>query len=180
MQQEIEYNSYCAMCGKLGLTCCFFGNDTAVDRLLPITQDDIKRITFYLGLEDIGRHFVEERITEQFVEDVRKLFPSALNIEEVFPLYATRWRLAIRGERKHCIFLTPNGCMLPKSVRPLICRIFPFWIEGETTIKIFTSCNITAPSLTLEEQLQRGGMFLPQVYTWFSLLERELGLECSE
>ena len=179
MQHQKEYTPECAACGRLGTTCCFFGNDTTVDRFLPITHDDIRRITCYLGVENVECHFVEEIVTEQFTKDVRALFPNAINIEEVFPLHATRWRLAVRGERKHCIFLTPNGCMLPKSVRPLICRIFPFWVEGETTIKTFIACAVTAPSQTLEKQLQKGGMSLPQLYTWFSLLEREFGLKYS-
>lgn len=103
--------SYCAVCAKLGKTCC-----QKTDVLL--TSSDVQRIENEIGRSD-------------FVEHRKPRDPESLGAEEdpnwlLFTLRSDGSRTVVRQRANgDCLFLAPRGCSLPAEARPLICRLHP-------------------------------------------------------
>jgi Fe-S-cluster containining protein len=92
---------------------------------------EINRIVMYSGLGGVGgREFAVRRSnSELFVQKMVDLFPDQLNgVYRVFPIHGQHYELLIEDER--CTFHGPCGCELPRDVRPLFCRLYPFWFYG--------------------------------------------------
>lgn len=112
--------SLCSRCAGLGRTCC---QNTRVF----VTLGDLRRLRASAGDGD----FVEYALPA----DGERL----CGIE-----YDAAWSriFAPDGRRRvlahlpdgDCRFLTSSGCSLPESVRPLVCRLYPF-DYNETAIK---------------------------------------------
>ena len=101
----------CLQCAQEGLTCCYYKNDTATDMLLPISYIECKNISSFFGISSLLTCFDEEKVTERFQRNIKAMFPKENEaIERIFPLGSIHFRLALRGEIKHCVFLTHTGC----------------------------------------------------------------------
>ncbi|MGL4721791.1 MAG: hypothetical protein ACRCV3_00630 [Desulfovibrionaceae bacterium] len=167
----------CIECGKEGKTCCIFRNDDHMDLLFPTSYNECKRISDFLGITDPSSLFVQVDNTERFLQNINVLFPheeEQLNV--IFTEKKQHWTLPLRGTVKHCVFLTPNGCFLPRSVRPYLCQIFPFWIFDNSNICLFGQCALTEGK-TLEETLQENNIHPTYLYALYSLLRASWGFK---
>ncbi|MFP4070474.1 MAG: YkgJ family cysteine cluster protein [Desulfovibrionales bacterium] len=116
----------CARCAALGPTCCEIDPSRAGD-CFPLSRKEITGIQKATGRDDF---FVSVRNTAGFVAIVRSLFPDRKRrVSELFPAKGSHHRLAL-SDAGACIFLTKIGCSLSIPVRPLYCRIYPFWIRA--------------------------------------------------
>jgi len=101
----------CTLCAQQGKTCCV-GTD------IFITTGDVRRIAAFTSNHD----FYEFRTCsiptyrDQSDDPVWDIF--------VFRPDGTR-RVIKRSSSGACLFLDPQGCRLPLSVRPLVCRLHP-------------------------------------------------------
>ena len=109
----------CARCAGLGKTCC-------QNSQVFMTRSDAGRIRAVVGNEPFSEYLSPG---ETYVPDF-----------EADPVWARifgpdgRRRILAHRENGDCCFLTPSGCRLPLTVRPLVCRLYPF-DYNETTIK---------------------------------------------
>lgn len=78
-----------------------------------------------------------------FLASMRSLFPGEKNrIDTLFPKKARHFSLRLRKDGS-CVFLGPQGCRLPRAVRPWYCLIFPAWVtRGEFTLFVSEGCLI--------------------------------------
>lgn len=102
----------CARCARHTRTCC---QDTDIH----ITLADVRRITPHAN----GVDFEEFRAPTDPVYDQRKEDP--FWHQHVFRADGTR-RVLKQQPGGDCIFLGPQGCVLPTDSRPLVCRLYPF------------------------------------------------------
>ena len=112
----------CACCARISKTCCR-------GREIYITPADANRIALFTGRSD----FTEWRAPEN--PDYSEQSDDPIWDRHVFRKDRTR-RILRRSPDGGCTFLTPVGCLLPESVRPLVCRLHPFTytasgIDGE-------------------------------------------------
>lgn len=167
----------CAQCAQEGLTCCYYRNDTITDMILPISYTECTIISSFLGISSITTCFDEERITERFQTRMKAMFPAESEaIERIFPIGATRFRFALRGEIKRCVFLTPRGCLLPRSVRPVLCKLFPFWVYTNGEISLFGTCKLTPQGGEMIEWIQNASTSIVELYALYNLLRMYWGL----
>jgi len=180
MNKEFSLANPCLECVKSNLSCCFFKNDTDVSRVLPISEIECRNIIKFLGISSIETCFEEEIITQKFQTSLQNMFPEIKNIKERFPVGEERWRFALRGAIKHCVFLTSKGCFLPRSVRPILCRIFPFWIFEKGQLGILGTCRLASSALSIREDLDNANMNVAELYALHSLFQTFLGLTRKE
>jgi Fe-S-cluster containining protein len=162
--------SICSHCAQLGKTCC---QETEI----YLTIDDIKRIADFTSQRD----FYEYRAPTD---------PSYLSQEDD-PVWASQTIRSDGSRRvlKHitnldCYFLTSNGCRLPMTIRPLVCRIHPYTytIEGLSDA-VDQRCRRT--HLGSNQDLPKAlGMSEDLAKTWHRQLYREIlineGIENNE
>ena len=112
----------CAICHKQGKGCCFI--KTANNSLhIGIFLDDIKKIESHLNVD--RDYFIEvdsiDSILREFLSNT---------IHPVFDkIFYQNTRHKLKTIDDKCIFLTDTGCKLPTEIRPLYCRIYPFWLS---------------------------------------------------
>ena len=103
---------------------------------LPITLSDVKQISDFIGKS--FDHFVDIDTVSDYAQ---------VNFDSLSPLIKAqivdghRIKLKVR-ENGQCIFLDPGeGCTI-KSVRPSVCKLFPFLpnSEGNLTPKLGKAC----------------------------------------
>ncbi len=86
---------------------------------------------------------VEEPNSPEFLNVMEQIFSHAPeDIRTSFPEGETHMRLA-QNSVDQCVFLGPNGCLLPNPARPIFCQIYPFWFTGEQ-IQVFGDHNCLA------------------------------------
>lgn len=107
----------CARCATQGKTCC-------QGREIYLTPGDVQRISAVSG-------------ELQFMEWTPTADPSYLDQDDdpvwrqhVFQSDGSR-RILKRASNGDCIFLGPQGCRLPLTVRPLLCRLHPLTYTAE-------------------------------------------------
>ncbi|NJB68888.1 Fe-S-cluster containining protein [Desulfobaculum xiamenense] len=135
----------CARCAAQGTTCCKL-TPGEEGNCFPLSEVERSRILAHCG--DAGV-FVVERNTGPFLLGLKRAFPGEERlIEELFPVRegATHHRLATLPDGS-CKLLGPQGCTLPREVRPYYCRLFPFWAVGRR-IMIFASARCLAQKET--------------------------------
>lgn len=161
----------CMRCAKNGLTCCYYQNDVATDMLLPISHTECKIITSFLRLPSTTACFDEETVTIRFQNNMKGMFPGEEEkVEALFPLDSKRFRFALRGEIKHCVFLTSNGCLLPRNVRPILCNVFPFWIHTNGSISLFGNCELAPRDSVISSCITDAKTSIPELYALYNLL----------
>lgn len=129
----------CQRCGMAGATCCTI-DPTDASLCFPVSRSEWERIVDHC---DKRGGFATEPNTRPFVDNLIRLFPGeAREIERLFPPHGFHLRLAVDA-RGNCAFLGPEGCTLPREVRPWYCLVFPFWLQGGR-IAIFTPSGCVA------------------------------------
>ena len=113
MGTVLSSESLCARCAKLSKTCCR-------EREIYVTPADTLRITAFCDRHD-------------FVEWCAPLNPAYLDQSDD-PIWDRhvfrndrRRRILRRTASGDCTFLGHSGCVLPETVRPLVCRLHPFF-----------------------------------------------------
>lgn len=102
----------CARCAKHQKTCC---QNTDIF----VTLGDVRRISNATRLTD----FTEYRAASDPAYDQTEEDPFWQ--QHVFLADGTR-RVLVQQANGDCSFLGSQGCVLSETVRPLICRLFPF------------------------------------------------------
>ena len=119
----------CALCAEESLTCCQL-NPGQEEFCFPLS-----------GLEValLEKHFAKTDGCFVSMDNSHCLHPGPYAaiplqrkeiLQQRFPLGSSHLRLATDAEGK-CVFLGGMGCCLSGDHRPLICRLFPFWIVGD-------------------------------------------------
>lgn len=118
----------CDLCAEESLTCCQL-NPGEEEFCFPLSGLEVALLTTHLPKTD--GCFVSMPNSQAFIQTLMHLFPFRKEILlQRFPLGSSHLRLATDAEGK-CVFLGEMGCVLSDDHRPLLCRLFPFWIVGE-------------------------------------------------
>lgn len=104
--------------------CCKVLGDTK--NQLPVTMADIRRVSKYLGIpyNEVAELEVPAFEMLDNVPTSRRLFALSMS-------YDTKFRLKLDKDQQ-CVFLDDGeGCTLG-DLKPLVCRVFPFWPDDRT------------------------------------------------
>ncbi len=112
METITETEVLCIRCARISKSCCN-------GREIYITPADATRIGTFSGRCD----FTEWRAPEN--PDYSEQSDDPIWDRHVFRKNHTR-RILRRSSEGACTFLGPAGCLLPDTVRPLVCRLHPF------------------------------------------------------
>ncbi|MDK2921091.1 MAG: hypothetical protein PWR24_648 [Desulfonauticus sp.] len=110
----------CKKCSQLYPTCCTLNDEQNI--IFPLSNLEIEQIK----KETKEEFFFLEKVTTEFLNNLKKIFPEDKKIFSFFKEKKSYFRLNIVN--KKCIFLTSKGCSLKVKNRPFFCRIYPFWV----------------------------------------------------
>ena len=133
----------CRRCALKNPTCC--RHASGEERFcFPLPEAEYQALRAF-GVPESA--FAEEPNAAAFCTHLARLFPGA-PVEAAFPVHGTHRRLATPNSA--CTLLTPQGCSLPRTVRPLFCRTYPLWsIHGRLTAfenpNCLAVCEAAAP-----------------------------------
>lgn len=155
MPKENSFGQDYALCAKCSIEsggCCKTNPREAV-YCFPISRAEVKRILPYAQLSEKTNETIapmegEPEGTElicakednklEFIDAMKSLFLGKDDkVDELFPKGGEHFRLRLKKDGA-CVFLSDQGCRLPRSVRPWYCLLFPAWFQGEF-ITIFYS-----------------------------------------
>jgi len=120
----------CFRCSLQGPTCCRIAAGQE-EFCFPLSQIEKERIQEHVPHTG---GFVLSPNSKAFVDNVCRLFPGEEEaVRELFPEGKEHFRLAV-DSMGACRFLGPEGCEIPREARPYYCRLFPFWMVGNTVI----------------------------------------------
>lgn len=123
--------SICARCAALGETCCY-GLSGVDDAFMPVTEWEIERVLAEANWLTRDQLVTECLNTPDFLAHLIKLFPGeGEKLSRLFPPGGHHYRLATDQDGR-CALLGPKGCLVPRTIRPLFCLIYPFWPMGST------------------------------------------------
>jgi Fe-S-cluster containining protein len=158
---EADQSRLCRECARVGRTCCQ-GHD------IYVTWGDCHRIFIHTRLRD----FFEYRACSDLAYADQGEDP--LWQQHVFRPDGSR-RVLKRQANGDCHFLSSQGCQLPLTVRPLICRLFPHvysaagiydsWDEGCPAARVIAKA-------ALESSI--AGMARGEAARWHQLLYDEV------
>ena len=145
-----EQNSHiCAVCHAKGTGCCLFipGLES---QMFGLTSGEIEAISNHTGLSP-DLFTVQDVAGREFLDGLASIHPVFLNTMPG----GQRFRLVLKSDQ--CFFLGRQGCTLPNSVRPLFCRLYPFWFTPKERLMVLTSdrCLAQADAASIEQVLQR-------------------------
>ncbi len=154
----------CQRCAKLMPTCC-------QNSEIYVGPGDVDRIVKSIGRNDFFeyRHPSDPSYSPQPAED-------PLWAALVFRPDGTR-RVLKQSPSGDCIFLGQEGCILGVTIRPLICRLFPY---EYTTSSISTQMSSRCPTALLEpgETLDQAiGLSWEETINWHRQLILEIHAE---
>ena len=130
----------CARCAVRGSTCCRL---TPGQEELCFPVSEIERQRIIEAAPGVGG-LTGAANTRTFLAHMTRLFPrDRRRMAELFPLGGQHLRLATRLDGS-CLFLGPEGCALPREVRPYYCRLFPFWVSAGAVAAFEASCCLAA------------------------------------
>ena len=153
---QVEKN-ICGECARSrGLSCC-----ESVE--IYVTPGDIKRISSFTNS------------TEFYVAAAMKgIYRNCDPAWKDLILDANRRRNIIRLTKNgQCVFLKKEGCQLPMTVKPLLCRLHPYDFNEQGITGIYRYCPI-AKLPNGEDVLRDMGMSSKMVKKWHATLYREL------
>lgn len=136
----------CARCSTIYGSCCVAAQWSDFHSTL-VSGNEAKRIMNYM--KKGGLFFSWEPNNESFIKFIISLFPEfSEDTLRAFNPDESHRSLGIDCFGR-CSLLGGNGCLLPYDVRPLFCRIYPFWfIRGE--LKIFKNERCLALDVTTD------------------------------
>ena len=158
--------STCAACHAQGLGCCRLGAEGTA-RMFGLTRGEVEVIAQASGLEP-EKFVVSDRASSEFLADLAAIHPLFL---QTMP-GGGRLRLAVAPDGA-CVFLGPRGCKLPAEVRPLYCRLYPFWFsqDGRLMVLISQHCLAQKGARSWREVLARLGENQEHLRGLFTRLE---------
>jgi len=113
-------SNICAICHQSNDGCCFI-KGTAEYLQIGLFYPDIQRIADYLQ-KDVS-YFTDNKVINSAIRE----FLSS-KIHPIFDImYHDDKYIALKKIDNRCMFLTDTGCSLPHEVRPIYCRLYPFW-----------------------------------------------------
>ena len=125
----------CARCAATGPTCCHAQPDE-LPYCFPLSESEEERIKQF----DPSLVCPEEPNSLAFLDCMTSLFPDLRGrIPDIFPNGESHKRLPVTSDG-YCIYLGPNGCVLPRDIRPWYCLAFPFWVQHGNIIALRCSC----------------------------------------
>lgn len=150
--------SLCARCAHHERTCC-----QQTDIL--VTDGDIRRITAQVGRVDFWEYRPPSYTVTPQPADPNWL-PYTLRSDGTRPLLKQQ-------PSGDCTFLTSSGCSLPREVRPLICRLYPYDYTEQRLTGTVPGCPLylLEPGQTLPQAI---GMRLEDAKRWRQQLYSEL------
>lgn len=163
----------CERCAEEGPTCCSL-NPGDEDNCFPLSKPEWERMVDWC--DHVGG-FAESPNSPLFINNMRGLFPGEeKEINSLFPGHAWHMRLRVTP-RGDCAFLGPEGCRLPREVRPWYCRIFPFWVRN-SRVTMFTahSCLAFQEARSVRPGLAKLGMTEKDVLLLYGQLRMSWGL----
>ena len=162
----------CSRCAARNRTCCTVSAGDE-EFCFPLSVPEMEAIgSAGLGGEDC---FVFVPNTPGFVKQLGLLMPEA-DIDRAFPAQGSHWRLAV-SDQGDCVFLGREGCVLPRSVRPVYCRLFPLWVfHGQLTWFTAAECLANRECSSLASMLAAMGTESAEVRALFAEMCSKLGL----
>ena len=165
LQQELtpnkEKGNICLLCAKQGRTCCQ-GHD------IYVTPGDCERIRSHSGMADFFefRGCSQPAYAEQDGDPLWRQYVFRRN---------GRRRVLKRRDRDNCLFLGPEGCSLPLTARPLVCRLYPH-LYSAVGIAAAWDCECPAiqkeAGLMIEEGI--AGVGWHEAVQWHRMLYSEI------
>ena len=167
----------CARCAEKYHTCCH-AEPEDVELCFPLSDSEWEKVEAALPEVD-GANYVAN--SPEFINTLKRLFPhDGKKIEAQFPANETH-RVLRSNEKGYCVYLTEQGCKLPREVRPWFCLLFPFWVRGrEFTMFTAQGCLVCRETQTVEESLELLGMTKPEVQDLFASLRAAWGFDKGE
>ena len=116
----------CKKCHEIGKGCCLM-KATNISNQIGLTGYDIKKIIDFTGKQ--AEHFM---ITDTITDEYRESLVN--NIHPIFnKIYPNNTRHRLKTINEQCIFLNDKGCKLPAEIRPIYCRLYPFWLSPDNS-----------------------------------------------
>ena len=150
--------THCCRCSQNGASCC-------KGTQILLTIGDVRRIARFLDTFNFFAFEVPDPVYRDPGDD-----PAWLTLT-VGP--DGRRRVLKRTPDKSCFMLAENGCLLPISARPLICRLHPYTYREADISGIDPTCPMSRED-NWPVLLEQMGMALFEAREWHRLLYREL------
>ncbi|MBN1847660.1 MAG: YkgJ family cysteine cluster protein [Deltaproteobacteria bacterium] len=151
----------CAICAQQGKTCCV-GTD------IFVTPGDVRRIAAFTSNHD----FYEFRSSS--IPSYRDQSDDPVWDTLVFRSDGTR-RVIKHSSSGACLFLDPQGCRLPISVRPLVCRLHPHIYNAQGLYPgLAPDCPINLLPIGNNLEMAIAGFSNEEAMNWHHLLYEEI------
>jgi Fe-S-cluster containining protein len=141
--------SYCARCHENGAGCCL---------IIPGCHGD----QFGLTRGEIDRIVVETGIPEADFTDADRADPRFMAVlDAIHPAFRLTMpegrRIRLKVDVDRCHLLGSEGCVLPEALRPLYCRIYPFWFDARERLILLraTQCLAQEDAISPYEVMRR-------------------------
>ncbi|NPU95914.1 MAG: hypothetical protein HPY51_01700 [Candidatus Omnitrophica bacterium] len=149
----------CAHCARIQITCCQYTD-------VLVTEGDIARIAAFTGSD--GFHEFRKPADPAYLNQ-----PGDPNWILYTVLPDGSRRVLKQKNNRDCCFLGPEGCGLPREVRPLVCRLYPldFTESGLTGLASGCPVHLLKPD---ESLLEKVGIHHDEAERWRVQLYHEL------
>jgi uncharacterized protein len=158
--QTVDQSRFCSQCAIQGNTCC-------QSHEIFVTWGDCRRIFTHTG----HTGFYEYRKCTN--ADYADQDDDPLWRQHVFRSDGTRRVLRQKADGD-CICLTPSGCSLPLTVRPLVCRLFPHLYSAEGIASEWDAECPAARSCAGDIEADIAGVARKEAEKWHDLLYDEV------
>jgi Fe-S-cluster containining protein len=154
-----EYmETICLACSQNGTSCC-------QGTQIFLTNGDVLRIAQFLNAYNFFTTEMADAVYLDPGDDAQWL---SLTIRP-----DGKRRVLKRTAARSCRMLGSNGCILPMSVRPLICRLHPYTYKADGISGVDPACPISRER-EVPAVLEQLGMAIAEARKWHELLYFEL------
>lgn len=164
----------CAQCSRVYPTCCQLGpgNERPCFPLSPRETDNLQK---HLQSDEF---LVRETTSQELVQGMIHLLPEHKSkIKSIFAPGTCHLRLKTLSNGK-CVLLSEHGCVLPESLRPVYCKLYPFWFYGRRlTYLADDNCLAQHKAGNIRSLLKLFGAKPEELKRDFQAMLRGLGLE---
>lgn len=126
----------CALCHAAGTGCCVLSR--GAERMFGLTEAEVARMTAASGCP-VEAFTVRDQASPEFRRFLERLSPV---FGQTMPA-GRRVRLAVDAAGR-CVFLGPDGCVLPGEARPFYCRLYPFWFTPDGRLMVLGNSDCRA------------------------------------